>query len=157
MPAVTEDQGDGDRLRAMTGSKVAGRSTQQLLELVVHVQLLEDSFNEPTRTIGAPWSWRPLRRVPSVACRDAIGGSPGQQGGAPASPRPRAVSESRTDVAWAFDVTPWALLELERGRQLLRLHGRCQLRSPTAWAPCSVATTAPVDTDPRLELSMSIT
>ena len=49
MPAVTEYQGDGDRLCVLTGPKVARRSPQQLLEVVVHVQLLEDSLDQRAR------------------------------------------------------------------------------------------------------------
>ena len=49
VPAVAEYQGDGDRLCVLTGPKVAGRSPQQFLEMVVHVQLLKDSLDERTR------------------------------------------------------------------------------------------------------------
>ena len=37
VPAMTEYQGDGDRLGVLAGPKVAGCSAQQLLEMVVHV------------------------------------------------------------------------------------------------------------------------
>ena len=47
MPAVPEYQGDGDRLCVLTGPKVAWRSPQQFLEMVVHVQLFEDSLDQP--------------------------------------------------------------------------------------------------------------
>jgi hypothetical protein len=42
VPTVAEYQGDGDRLGVLTGPKVARRSAEQFLEVVVHVQLLED-------------------------------------------------------------------------------------------------------------------
>jgi hypothetical protein len=49
VPAVAEYQGDSDRLGVLTGPKVTGRSPEQLLEVVVHVQLLEDCLDERTR------------------------------------------------------------------------------------------------------------
>jgi len=49
VPAVAEYQGDGDRLCVLARPKVAWRSAKQLLEVVVHVQLLEDSLDERTR------------------------------------------------------------------------------------------------------------
>jgi hypothetical protein len=45
VPAVTEYQGDGDRLCVVTGPKVARRSPEQLLEMVVHVQLVEHGLD----------------------------------------------------------------------------------------------------------------
>ena len=45
VPAVTEYQGDGDRLCVLTGPKVARRSPEQLLEMVVHVQLFEHGLD----------------------------------------------------------------------------------------------------------------
>ena len=49
VPGVAEYQGDGDRLRVLTGPKLAWRSSQQLLEVVVDVQLLQDSLDERVR------------------------------------------------------------------------------------------------------------
>jgi hypothetical protein len=46
VPAVTEYQGHGNRLGVLPGSKVAWSSPEQLLEVVVHVQLLEDSLDQ---------------------------------------------------------------------------------------------------------------
>lgn len=46
VPAVAEYQGGGDRLCVLTGPKVARRSPQQLLEMVIHVQLFEDSLHQ---------------------------------------------------------------------------------------------------------------
>jgi hypothetical protein len=46
VPAVTEYQGDGDLLSVLTGPKVAWRSSQQLLEVVVHVQFFEDGLDQ---------------------------------------------------------------------------------------------------------------
>jgi hypothetical protein len=43
VPAVTEYQGDGDRLRVLAGAKVARCRSEQFLKMVVDVQLLEDS------------------------------------------------------------------------------------------------------------------
>ena len=45
VPAVTEYQGDGDRLCVLTGPKVARRSPEQLLEMVVHIKLLENCLD----------------------------------------------------------------------------------------------------------------
>ena len=45
MPAVAEYQSDCDCLRVLTGPKVARRSSKQLLEVVVYVELLEDSLS----------------------------------------------------------------------------------------------------------------
>jgi hypothetical protein len=45
VPAMTEYQGDGDRLCVLSGPKVAWRSPQQLLEMVVHVQLFEHGLD----------------------------------------------------------------------------------------------------------------
>ena len=42
---MTEYQGDGDRLCVLTGPKVAWRSPQQLLEVIVDVELLEGSLD----------------------------------------------------------------------------------------------------------------
>jgi hypothetical protein len=45
VPAVTEYQGDGYRLCVLSGPKVAWRSPQQLLEVVVHIQLFQDGLD----------------------------------------------------------------------------------------------------------------
>ena len=45
VPAVTDYQGDGDRPCVLTGPKVARRSSQQLLEMLVDVQLLQGSLD----------------------------------------------------------------------------------------------------------------
>jgi hypothetical protein len=45
VPAMTEYQGDGDRLGVLTRSKVTYRSAEQLLEVVVYVQLLKDALD----------------------------------------------------------------------------------------------------------------
>jgi len=49
VPAVTEYQGDGYRLCVLSGPKVAWRSAQQLLEMVVHVQFFEDRLDQRAR------------------------------------------------------------------------------------------------------------
>jgi hypothetical protein len=54
VPAVAEYQGDGDRLCVLTAPKVAWRSTQQLLEMVVHIQLFEDSLDQRPRPSDSP-------------------------------------------------------------------------------------------------------
>jgi hypothetical protein len=46
MPAVSQYQSDGERLRILTGPKVAWRSPKQLLEVVVDVQLFEDCLDQ---------------------------------------------------------------------------------------------------------------
>ena len=57
VPTVAEYQGNSDRLRVLTGPKVAWRSPQQLLEVVVHIELLKDSLDQ--------WACpsEPLRRI----------------------------------------------------------------------------------------------
>ena len=45
MPAVAEYQSNGNRLRVLTGPKIAWCSPQQLLEVVVYVQLLKDGLD----------------------------------------------------------------------------------------------------------------
>ena len=49
VPAVPENQGDGDRLCVLTRPKVAWRSPEQLFEVVVYVQLFEDGLDERSR------------------------------------------------------------------------------------------------------------
>jgi hypothetical protein len=46
---VAEYQGHGDRLCVLSGPKVAWRSAQQLLEVVVDVQFFENSLEQRAR------------------------------------------------------------------------------------------------------------
>jgi hypothetical protein len=78
VPAVSEYQSQSERLGVLTGPKVARRSAQQLLEMVVHVQLFEDGLDQracPSDSLGRGdrSANGPRSSVPTPTTRRGVG------------------------------------------------------------------------------------